>query len=422
MTFSVRAQHDTTGNDQGFIDQKDLLMVVRGKKSKKTGTGQPEQGKLIFFATPAIGSNPSLGTFFGFAGTGAVVLGQPETTNISNISSSILFTTKNQFVTTLRGTIMLPDNSWEMLVDMKYSNFSENTFGLGSDDDQPVTESWNLGGIQTAGISGAQPMTFNQLKLHFTALKNLGNNIFVGIGYHFDYHYQIEDILLDLTGPEPVITSHYGYSLFYGFNTEKYVSSGASMNVVYDSRDHTVNPYHGQFLQASYRINPAGLGSDKNYQQLYLETRFYFPLSNEIPRHLIGVWVISHFTTSGDVPYLHLPASGYDMRNRIGRGYVTGRFRGPSWITAETEYRFPISRDGLFGGVLFGSITSTSRMAYEIGGESYDRLRLFDAIRPAGGFGARILLNRTGRLNIGLDLAFGQDGAKGFYFNVSETF
>jgi hypothetical protein len=49
-------------------------------------------------------------------------------------------------------------------------------------------------------------------------------------------------------------------------------------------------------------------------------------------------------------------------------------------------------------------------------------LKLFEATKPAAGFGARIMLNRTGRLNLAMDMAFGDNGAKGFYFAVGETF
>jgi hypothetical protein len=420
--LSVFAQVDSTKNQSGYIDGKDLRMLIRGRLSDKLGSGIPVSGKLMLFVVPIIGSNPSLGTFFGIGGTGAIYLGSPETTSVSNMNASVLYTTKDQLVTTLRGTIMTRDNSWEMLVDLKYASFSENTFGLGSDENQPVKDSWNMDGIQTAGVSGAQPMTFNQLKIHFTALKNLGRQIYAGIGYHLDYHYNIQDLDLDLGVPEPVITSHYGYSVFYDIDPEKYISTGTSLNLVYDSRDHTVNPYRGKFLRASYRADMGFLGSERSNQQLYLETRLYYPLSKKIPRHLLGFWIIGHFTIEGEVPYLHLPASSYDMRNRIGRGYVAGRFRGPSWITAETEYRFSVTRNGLIGGVIFGSITSTSSNEIIFGTESLDKLGLFEAIRPAGGFGARVMLNRSGRLNLGMDLAFGQDGAKGFYFNVGETF
>jgi outer membrane protein assembly factor BamA len=416
------AQVDADRNIPEYVDPTDLITLIKGKNSKKKETGIPEKGKLMAFAAPIIGSNPSLGAFYGLGGTGAMYLGEPDGTSISNLNASVLLTTKDQFVASLKGTIMTPRNDWEMLVDVKYSYFSENTFGLGSDDSQPVKESWNWGGIQTAGISGAQPMTFKQVKFHFTALKEITDNVYAGLGYHLDYHFDIEDLDLDLEAPEPVITSHYAYSQQKQFSTNAYTTSGASFNFVYDSRDHTVNPYHGKFLQVAYRVNSKGLGSERNSEQLYLEARYYSIISKKIPRHLIGFWGIGHWQVSGDLPYLHLPASGYDMRNRIGRGYVAGRFRGPGWLTLETEYRYLITKNGLLGGVLFGSITSTSRDAIEEMGISKPKLHLMEAMRPAGGFGLRLMLNRTGRLNIAMDMAFGQNGAKGFYFAVGETF
>ncbi len=200
-------------------------------------------------------------------------LGDPATTSISNLGSSILFTTKNQFVASLRGIIMTPGNGWEMLVDFKYSFFSENTFGLGSDNSQPVKESWNWGGVQTAGVSGAQPMAFNQIKIYYTALKEIYDNIYVGLGYHLDYHYKIEDLSLDTAATNPVITSHYAYSEINDFNSLNYTTSGTSFNFVYDNHDHTVNTYRGAFLQIAFRTNPKFLGSEKDSKQLYLEAR-----------------------------------------------------------------------------------------------------------------------------------------------------
>jgi len=421
-SISLEAQIDPTP-EPIYVDPTDLRAVLRRKNStKKEESGTPEKGKLMMFIVPAIGSNPSLGAFYGVGATAAMFLGEPSNTSISNLSGSILFTTKNQFVASVKGIVMTPKNDWEMLVDFKYSFFSENTFGLGSDNEQPVKESWNWGGVQTDGVSGAQPMTFNQIKIYYTALKEVYDHVYVGIGYHLDYHYKIEDLSLDTAAAVPVITSHYAYSELNGFNPEHYATSGTSINLVFDNRDHTVSAYKGAFLQIAFRTNSKFLGSEKNSKQLYMEARVFKSLSKAKPRHLIGFWGIANVVTSGSVPYLHLPASSYDMRNRIGRGYVAGRFRGPGWVTAETEYRFPITKNGLLGGVLFTSITTTSRDAITVGTESMPKLNLFEAVRPAGGFGARIMLNRTGRLNLTMDMAFGQNGAKGFYFAVGETF
>ncbi len=417
------AQQDSTAH-QDYYDKTDLRKVIGGKKKANEATPLPEQGKLMSFIVPAVGSNPSLGAFYGLAATGAMFVGDPETTNISSLSASALFTTKNQFIASLKGTIMTSGNSWEILTDIRYSDFSESTYGLGTDYNQIVKEDWVVGGAETSGIPGAQPMTFSNARFHITPMKAVTENLYVGIGYHFDTHYNIQDLSLDLTAANPVITSHYYYSKAMGFSTSNYVTTGTSINVVYDSRDHVVSPYRGSFLHLSYRTNSEFLGSAANSQVLYAEVRHYIPLSKKMPRHVLGFWGIAQISTTGKLPYLDLPASGYDMRNRIGRGYVAARFRGPGWVTLESEYRFPLTQNGLFGGVLFANVTTTSRAAFndQVSGVTSPPLTLFDALRPAAGFGARISLNRTGRLNIAMDMAFGQNGSKGFYFAVGETF
>lgn len=422
LSLSTYAQIDPSGAVPDYIDLTDLRKVIRGKNSTKEENVEPEKGKLIKFIVPIFGANPTLGAFYGVGGTGAIFLGDPATTSISNLNAMLQLTTKSQFVVSLRGVVMTSNNLWEMLIDFRYSLFSENTYGLGSDNAQPVRESWNWGGITTAGIGGGQPLTFNHVKIYYTGLREVTSKLYVGIGYHLDYHYNIQDLALDLDLPEPVVTSHYAYNTLHGISTTQYTSSGSSINVVFDNRDHTINPYKGAFIQLMYRINPTFMGSSHNAGQIYLEARYYKSLSAAKARHVLGFWGIAHAQTSGNLPYLHLPANAHDMRNRIGRGYVAGRFRGPGWVTAETEYRFPITHNGLLGGVLFAAVTTTSRDQITIGPNTLPELKLFDAIRPTAGFGTRLMLNRTGRLNLAVDLAFGQSGAMGLYLAVGETF
>jgi outer membrane protein assembly factor BamA len=419
---SCYAQQDSITIKKIFIDDADLRMVILGKKRMKKETGIPEQGKLMAFAAPLIGSNPTLGFFYGLGGTGAIYLGSPETTNVSNVNASVMYTTNKQLITSIKGTIMTPNNGWEMLVDVRYSDYTENTYGLGSDYSQPINDSWTIGGIETTGNTGAQPLEFKQVKLYYTALKEISKKLYVGLGYNLDWHYDIEDLSLNLEAENPIYTSHYAYSTKYGFDPTESLSSALSANILLDSRDHTVNAYSGAYLLASYRLNPMFLGNQKDYQQIYLEARYFKPLSILRARHIIGLWGIGQFNFDGHAPYMHLPSSSNDTRNRIGRGYVAGRFRGDSWVTGEAEWRFPLTKNGLLGGVVFGSATTVSRDEITIGEETIDKLHLFEAVRPAGGFGLRVLLNRTGRLNLGLDMAWGDNGAKGFYFVVGETF
>ena len=61
-----------------------------------------------------------------------------------------------------------------------------------------------------------------------------------------------------------VVTSHYGYSTYHGFDPTEYWLFGISLNFLYDSRDNLVNPYSERYAYANIRINPEFLGSTQN--------------------------------------------------------------------------------------------------------------------------------------------------------------
>ena len=156
-------------------------------------------------------------------------------------------------------------------------------------------------------------MEFNYLRLLNTLMKRYQETrFFIGLGYHFDYHYKINDQLLNLDTIPPVVTSHYGYSVYNEINPEKYILSGVSLNFLFDSRDNAVNPYSGRYAFANIRMNPSFLGSTKGSSLLWLEYRDYLHLSKNRPRHLIGFLTYGWFLTSGTLPYMDLPAVGWD--------------------------------------------------------------------------------------------------------------
>jgi hypothetical protein len=82
-------------------------------------------------------------------------------------------------------------------------------------------------------------------------------------------------------------------------------------------------------------------------------------------------------------------------------------------VYLETEYRFPLSRNKLFSGVLFTNVQTASD------GQS---VKLFDRLEPSGGGGLRILLKKESRTNICIDYAFGRYGSSGLFFGLNEVF
>jgi outer membrane protein assembly factor BamA len=196
------------------------------------------------------------------------------------------------------------------------------------------------------------------------------------------------------------------------------------MNALYDSRDHTIDPYKGIFLQLTYRYNSKLIGSNKNSSSFYGEFRAYQKLSSKIPRHLIAFWTIVNILVSGELPYLDLPAIGYDMRGKSGRGYTQGRFRGQGLVYGEAEYRFPLTNNGFLGGIVFLNATTTSRKEAidPSKGINEPGLPLFKSIKPAGGFGLRLMANKNARMNLEIDFGIGANGSKGIYIAVGEAF
>jgi outer membrane protein assembly factor BamA len=162
-------------------------------------------------------------------------------------------------------------------------------------------------------------------------------------------------------------------------------------------------------------MNPEFLGSDKNSTLLWLEYRDYLHLSKSRPRHLIGFWGYGWFVTSGDVPYLDLPAVGWDLFGRSGRAYTQGRFRGHDLIYTEIEYRVPLQRKKeLFGAVAFiNGTTATDRDA---------DINLYDYLDVGYGIGLRVMINKKSRASLNIDYAWGKYGEEGFYFGLNEVF
>jgi outer membrane protein assembly factor BamA len=266
------------------------------------------------------------------------------------------------------------------------------------------------------------PMKFNYVKFYEIVNKRVSGEFYAGVGYHLDYYYAINDqnyrAAIPATDSTPLIpelvTPHSWYSKENNFATKDYVLSGISANFLLDTRDNQINPYRGLYANVNYRINPTILGSTQNSSTLWLEFRTYLRLSKNTPRHLIGFWGFGDFTVTGKLPYLTVPYLGEDQRARSGRGYTNGRYRGEHLVYAEVEYRFPIwPCSNIIGGVLFANAVTTSNAARNVA--------LFQYVRPAVGFGIRIMVNKYFRTNINLDYAIGKESS-GFYFSGQETF
>ena len=392
-------------------EQKDIKDLLRKK-------GKPEKPpkKVMLLILPNVGSNPANGFYYGVGGSVGWYFGPRENTKVSFIGFTLLYTTKKQFVTYSKSNIYTTRNRLFLQGDWRYYIYRAPTWGLGTNAPSNTLPEectvWQ--GIEVNEPAGIYEMTYNYIRLHEVANIKIRNSFYTGIGYHLDDYRKIVDESLDLDTASLHLTPHYLYSEKYGFNPVRYSLSGLSVNIVYDSRDNLISPYKGFFADINYRYNPIFLGSDQNSSSLWLEFRTYLSLSKKTKRHLIAFWTYGNFQVSGHQPYLTLMALGQDQKERSGRGYEAGRYRGEDIVYGEVEYRFPISQcSKIVGGVLFINATTASNRC--------DNVPLFAYIRHGVGFGLRLMINKYFRTNITFDVGLGYR-SKGFYFSGTETF
>jgi outer membrane protein assembly factor BamA len=186
---------------------------------------------------------------------------------------------------------------------------------------------------------------------------------------------------------------------------------GPTIKILYDSRTNQINANKGLLVNVVYRNNLELIGSDNNWQSLLIDVRKYFKFPHN-SKNTLALWSYNWLTLKGSPPYLLLPSTGWDDQYNTGRGYIQSRFRGKQMVYFESEYRFNISRNGLFGGVAFLNVQNFSG----------DLSQSYNNLLPGYGIGIRIKLNKHSGTNLCLDYGFGNNGSGGFYVNLGEVF
>ena len=394
---------DTLQKKNSFEQQdiKDWLIQKKWVKKK------PEKTTFTLLI-PIVASNPTAGFIFGVGLTSAFKSWKQDE-HFSSLNANATYSTKGILNLNVKGNVFLLHEKLVMNADWRYQVNTETTYGLGTN--KYASGNFDLNGYEVNADSVGQPLTFHQVRLHTTFSYKLFTNFFAGIGIQYDYRYDIDD---PTSKRDTSLSVHYRYSRQHGFDPNNYTTSGIGLNFLFDSRDNQVNAYKGYYANLNYLFNTTWMGSNRNSSLLLLEYRSFHALDGAKQRHILSFWLYGNFLTSGDAPYLALPALGYDQRQRTGRGFAFGRFRGEDLLYGESEYRFPISPNtGILGGVLFVNATSASN--------HQTNLNLLEYIRIAWGGGLRIMLDKKTRTRLQIDAGIANK-AVGFYFGAQEAF
>lgn len=417
LLITVYGQQPDVGdtlNIETDCEQGDVFDLFQKKKPKAP---QIPIRKVRAIVIPLIGSSPSTGLQMGVGSTLSWTIGKDPSTKLSAGSFQVLWTTEKQLISYIRTNTYLSRNRFFLQTDWRWYLFRLPTYGLGTGPQEniPVLPESEFPVTGPDTYSGGKfQMKYDWVKFHNVLFTGILPNTYLGLGYHFDYYYNIVDDNLVIDSSGTIISPHFSYCLLHGFDPQEYIASGLSLNVAYDTRDNLINAYKGIYANASVRFNTKVLGSHKNGATLWTEFRAYKGLSKYSPRKVLAFWIYGSYLLGGEIPYLNLMSNGFDQMNSSGRGYAQGRWRGQDLVYGEVEYRFPISRcTGILGGVVFANITTASNRDLSI--------PLFGYWKPGAGAGLRIMVGKYDRTNISIDFGIGEF-AKGLYLQATEVF
>ena len=376
------AAKDTTGIQQ--IDVVDIFQLLLLKELRIDSAEMKDNGPF-FSLIPVIGYSLHTG-LTGVIATSTTFYSDVERKKNSRILVNGNYSIYHQYWFTAISNIFLEKRKLHLVGDTRYYKFPTQTYGLGPDSKSSIP-------LQ---------IDYSYLRFYQVAFREIAPNLFVGMGYNLDLHWNIEADSVPGIDLDQFVKYQKG---------NQSISSGVSLNIQYDNRNNAVNPQNGIYANIQVRPKLTFLGSNKNWQSLLIDIRRYvkLPVSSN---NILAFWSYNVITLSGTPPYLDLPSIGWDNYSTTGRGYAPGRYTGRNLIYFESEYRFSLTGNGLLGGVIFGN-------AQSIPNSISDNIR---PIIPGAGFGLRIKINKYSGTNLAIDYGFGIRGSHGFFFNMGEVF
>ncbi len=311
--------------------------------------------------------------------------GNPEVTNLSTVYFYPYTNLSGRYSFSMVSNLWSPGNKYNSTGDFEISSNTYEDYGLGS----------------SSSADSAALIDYNHTRFHLQLSRKVFANFYLGLGYRFDYYYEVNQ---DAEIVPSVDFLNYQYGV-----TNITTSSGITFNLLRDNRTNSLNPEKGFYTNLSLQVYDPLFGSSYSWNAIYFDARKYFDFS-EKNRDIFATRFLV-WETFGDVPYLELPATFHDIEGRVGRGYYYSRFRGSGMLYAEAEYRFSISSNQLWGGVVFANAQSLRE----------DLSGAYETVRPAAGVGVRLKFNKRSNANITFDVAVGKDSFN-WHLNLGEFF
>jgi outer membrane protein assembly factor BamA len=320
---------------------------------------------------------PETGLALGGGGVLTYYAGEEASLRPSNVTVAAYYSTINQYSVAVMPRTYFGDNRWLASAELSASRIVDKYWGIGNETPELDSASY-VANRGRALLELQMPLPLSRV-------------------HRWGLLYDIEGTGIADRRSNPLLedTTLVGY--------DGGLLSGIGAIMAWDSRDHVFFPTRGMFHQVRSTFFPPFLGSAYGFTSHEVDLRWYFPLRSDM---VIALQTFGEFTT-GDVPFYRLAALGGEDRMR---GYYEGRYRDKDFVSVQVEYRTHVW--WRFGAVAFVGT-----------GEVMPRLAdfRFGELHISGGGGVRFTFNEAERVNLRVDMGFGQ-GTSGLYFGIEEAF
>jgi hypothetical protein len=313
----------------------------------------------------------------GVGGIATFYTSQENKLRPSKVVLSGYYTSNKQYLVTLNPELYYSKNRYYTGLKFTFGHYVDKFYGIGNDSPDLGTESY------VADRNGIE-VELETPPLFFVSDRS---------GLIYDFHYS------KITDPEEnpylqddQITGSRGGTV-----------SGVGGAWIWDRRNHSFYPTHGDLHELKTVIYSNATGSDFTYWTIEMNDRRYVSLAED------KVLAMQFYLdmAMGEAPFDQLPALGGQHRMR---GFYEGRYRDKAYLMFQTEYRQVLS--DRWGFVVFGAL-----------GDVAPDLTLFHArdFKFAGGAGIRFMFNQEEKVNLRVDFGVGKN-TSGVYFGLEEAF
>lgn len=333
--------------------------------------------KNSLLVAPLISNTPETGWAFALAGVYIFKTNKKDSVlRSSTIPLGVAYTTRDQIIIAMAGSIFFPKENYILRLDNNYYKFPDKFWGIGN-------------GTFNRKYQG---YSYEQIYFNPQLSRRIIGKYYVGVGFEY----------------LQVIQLNYGANSYFENDNvvgrKPYKTAGLGILARYDNRNHAYSPTKGALINLEFYSASKWTGSDFEFQTLKFEVKKFTSI---FKKHVLGFHLMNVFNF-GNVPYRSLAILG---GNDIMRGYYAGRFRDKMVSAVQAEYRFPIW--WRFGGVVFLGTGQVADRFYDYS---------FDKLKYSYGTGLRFAVLPKEKLNIRMDVGWGNHNSFNYYVIVAESF